>query len=339
MKKNFYAIKKGFEGTQIVNTWEACEKMIKGFSGAEYKAFETLEEANDYLTSKSIKEVCDDLAQKPHYFIRVGDNYHIDFVKRGEVLLSLNCKEDIRKAIDTIGYIIGSPDYVSSEKGYSKRLLELYQNMYDLEQSKNYKRNRYYAVKTSAHSFDDYFVTRNPYTAMLHTENQIGTEIKVFKTQALAEEQIKEWYGIKVRTIQDWIAQDSGERHHIMVYGYQTSNSIEYAIDIDGEIGFQGKRNNSVALEYGPAYGGMVATMKAISMLNEREEKGNKIRIFYVNSQSCVNLKTCAMDDTVFKYFNWMNEHAKQYDIEFTEVDRHDFQVELERSGLLVEVK
>lgn len=52
----FYAVRKGRE-KGIFNTWSECQEKIKGYSGAEYKSFKTLEEASDYLnvsTSSSI---------------------------------------------------------------------------------------------------------------------------------------------------------------------------------------------------------------------------------------------------------------------------------------------
>ena len=53
----FYAVKNGRE-TGIFNSWEECQKQIKGFSGAQFKSFSTKKEAEDYLVDK-IKEVED----------------------------------------------------------------------------------------------------------------------------------------------------------------------------------------------------------------------------------------------------------------------------------------
>jgi ribonuclease HI len=43
-KQKFYVVWKGRQ-TGIFNTWEACSAQVSGFSGAEYKAFETGEAA------------------------------------------------------------------------------------------------------------------------------------------------------------------------------------------------------------------------------------------------------------------------------------------------------
>lgn len=53
--KKIYAIRKGYK-TGIVNTWTECEKNIKNYSGAEYKAFSTKEEAEAYLSCSIKKE-------------------------------------------------------------------------------------------------------------------------------------------------------------------------------------------------------------------------------------------------------------------------------------------
>ena len=44
----FYAVRKG-RNTGIYNTWDECKQQVLGFSGADYKSFTTLEEANAYL--------------------------------------------------------------------------------------------------------------------------------------------------------------------------------------------------------------------------------------------------------------------------------------------------
>jgi ribonuclease HI len=49
----FYAVKAG-KTTGIFETWPECQESIKGFSGAEYKAFPTQEEAEAYLADKDI---------------------------------------------------------------------------------------------------------------------------------------------------------------------------------------------------------------------------------------------------------------------------------------------
>ena len=44
----FYAVRKG-RIPKIYNTWEECEEQVKGFSGAEYKSFGNIKNANEYM--------------------------------------------------------------------------------------------------------------------------------------------------------------------------------------------------------------------------------------------------------------------------------------------------
>ncbi|MDK2585106.1 ribonuclease H family protein [Romboutsia sedimentorum] len=51
IKIKFYAVKKG-KKIGIYNTWNDCKEQVNGFSGAEYKSFETLNEAKYYIEDK-----------------------------------------------------------------------------------------------------------------------------------------------------------------------------------------------------------------------------------------------------------------------------------------------
>lgn len=46
--KKYYAVKKGRK-TGIFETWSECKEQVSGFSGADYKSFASLQEANDFL--------------------------------------------------------------------------------------------------------------------------------------------------------------------------------------------------------------------------------------------------------------------------------------------------
>ncbi|MFI3226455.1 MAG: ribonuclease H family protein [Clostridia bacterium] len=55
MASKFYAVRAGRK-TGIFHTWDECKKQTVGFSGAVYKSFTTLEQANDYLNVGKIDE-------------------------------------------------------------------------------------------------------------------------------------------------------------------------------------------------------------------------------------------------------------------------------------------
>ncbi len=50
--KNYYAVKKG-RIPGIYKTWNECKEQVSGFSGAEYKGFQFLEEAKNYMANSS----------------------------------------------------------------------------------------------------------------------------------------------------------------------------------------------------------------------------------------------------------------------------------------------
>jgi viroplasmin and RNaseH domain-containing protein len=50
--KKWYAVRKGLR-TGIFETWEECKTAIDGFSGAQYKSFKLIEEAQAYLTGST----------------------------------------------------------------------------------------------------------------------------------------------------------------------------------------------------------------------------------------------------------------------------------------------
>lgn len=48
MASKYYAVKKGFQ-TGIFSSWNECKQMVNGYSGAIYKSFTTLKEAQEFL--------------------------------------------------------------------------------------------------------------------------------------------------------------------------------------------------------------------------------------------------------------------------------------------------
>ena len=50
-----YAVRNG-RSCGLFYSWPECQKQIKGFSNAEYKSFQTLDEASAYLSRKDIVE-------------------------------------------------------------------------------------------------------------------------------------------------------------------------------------------------------------------------------------------------------------------------------------------
>ena len=48
MASKYYAVKVG-KVPGIYYSWNDCRKMVEGFPGAQYKSFQTIEEANSFI--------------------------------------------------------------------------------------------------------------------------------------------------------------------------------------------------------------------------------------------------------------------------------------------------
>ncbi len=62
-KKKYYAVKNG-KKTGIFESWEDCKASVDGYPGAQYKGFESLEEAGLYLEKESAVVIHDQDAKK-----------------------------------------------------------------------------------------------------------------------------------------------------------------------------------------------------------------------------------------------------------------------------------
>ena len=62
LKKKYYAVKEG-RNPGVYNSWSECEEQVKGFSGAVYKSFLTLDEASDFINGNINNEVDKDISQ------------------------------------------------------------------------------------------------------------------------------------------------------------------------------------------------------------------------------------------------------------------------------------
>ena len=58
MAKKFYAVKKG-RTPGIYLSWDDCKKMVDGYSGAVYKSFLTLQEAEAFIGNDKKNRVTD----------------------------------------------------------------------------------------------------------------------------------------------------------------------------------------------------------------------------------------------------------------------------------------
>ena len=82
----FYAVKNGRE-TGIFESWAECQKQITGFSGAEFKKFKELKQAEAYLTSESIINNTSDDLEGLHAYIDGSFSNKLQETGYGAVIL------------------------------------------------------------------------------------------------------------------------------------------------------------------------------------------------------------------------------------------------------------
>lgn len=91
---SFYAVKEGFQ-KGIYNTWEECEKQIKGFSGAKYKKFSNKNDALIFLGDKTQEVVAhtdDEINENTLYAYVDGSFNEIDKIAGYGLVLVQNDK-------------------------------------------------------------------------------------------------------------------------------------------------------------------------------------------------------------------------------------------------------
>ena len=115
MAVKYYAVRKGIK-PGIYKDWNTCKAMVTGFSGAQYKSFTTLQEAEAYIkedaeTAQVGKEpevyafVDGSFNQKPHVYGYGGFLVH-DGVK--EVLQGSGKDADMASMRNVAGEVLGS---------------------------------------------------------------------------------------------------------------------------------------------------------------------------------------------------------------------------------------
>jgi len=116
--KKIYAVKKG-KKTGIFYDWEEVKELILGYSGAEYKGFKTVKEAEEYMYG-AVKQLsftdaqCEELLAYVDGSFNSEQNiysYGVVLIYRGEIIEMLSgtaCKEDGVKMRNVAGELLGS---------------------------------------------------------------------------------------------------------------------------------------------------------------------------------------------------------------------------------------
>lgn len=79
----YYAVRKGRE-VGVYTDWDTCKALTSGFSGAEYKAFSSYEEAEAYVSNQKIEKVeFDYVTGMPDCYCFVDGSYNINTTDYG----------------------------------------------------------------------------------------------------------------------------------------------------------------------------------------------------------------------------------------------------------------
>ena len=86
----FYAVKEG-KRIGVYNTWDECKEQITGYSGAKYKSFKTLEEAEDFI---GVTETKEETAQANEYYNnKIEPIYGIACCSDGTAIINKECNK------------------------------------------------------------------------------------------------------------------------------------------------------------------------------------------------------------------------------------------------------
>ena len=123
VSKYFYAVRKGFN-VGIYDTWAECSKQTNGFSGAEFKKFSTLKEAQNYITQNkptSNSQIAEQIDTEPFENVEISkfdilaytDGSYDDNLKKysyGVVIVA----NDGQTVLDRINGSSSNPKFLSS---------------------------------------------------------------------------------------------------------------------------------------------------------------------------------------------------------------------------------
>lgn len=73
----YYAVRNGLEGPQVYNSWDECQKAVKGFKGAKFKSFINEQDANDYILQ--VNEVLTSYPEGHHITVDASSSIKEDF--------------------------------------------------------------------------------------------------------------------------------------------------------------------------------------------------------------------------------------------------------------------
>ncbi|QXM07112.1 viroplasmin family protein [Crassaminicella indica] len=203
-KNKFYAVRKGRQ-TGIFMTWAECEKAVKGYSGAEYKSFLKLEDAELYIENKVENNVYRTIEQlKDFEMIAYVDGSYdpkINYYSYGVITFfrsekkSFSGKEKIEKLLEmrnVAGEIQGAR--VAMDYALQKKAKKLYL-YYDYEGIEKWATSAWEAKKEGTKEYKKYYdeVSKNLEVIFVkvkaHSGDKYNEEVDKLAKKALYEQE------------------------------------------------------------------------------------------------------------------------------------------------------
>lgn len=151
-KKFYYAVKEG-RNIGIFNTWDECKKQVIGFKGAKYKKFETVREAEEFISGSGNEQAfskIEDLdnledIDKDLMISYVDGSYNIKtkeygcgvviFTNEGKQTISKKGdNEEYSKSRNVAGEILGALESMEMAIKMGKKRLDLYYDYKGIEE-------------------------------------------------------------------------------------------------------------------------------------------------------------------------------------------------------------
>ena len=160
--KKVYAVRNG-KKNGIFYEWDEVKELISGFSGAEYKGFKTLKEAEEYLYGASEQlsfEETDVLIAYVDGSYNIESNiysYGIVFIFNNEIIEKTNGigeKEDGRKMRNVAGELLGSVNAMKYALNYGYKKLKIY---HDYEGIGKWARGEWKTNLLSTQKYKEYY--------------------------------------------------------------------------------------------------------------------------------------------------------------------------------------
>ncbi|WP_282926668.1 ribonuclease H family protein [Helcococcus kunzii] len=136
MNKKFYAVRKGRK-VGVFETWDECSAQVKGYKGAIYKSFATLEEASAFVNKEELTPADANEIKDDEIIAYVDGSYNVNTGKfgYGVVLIDSNNEstfngsyldEELKNQRNVAGEVFGSMEAIKKAIEMEKKTIYIH---------------------------------------------------------------------------------------------------------------------------------------------------------------------------------------------------------------------